>query len=209
MIKEPKEQKEKLTPREILRLVIVGLILLIVIVIVIGIATSKEGEFVVNNVRSDYVNFEALSELRSAEYIYNGVETKKDSMGNVEYYVKYEGTVKVGFDPKKIKTNIDDKNHKITITLPRMEILEVYVDETKIDYIKKKWTLDDEKLHPDAYNYATERIKERAKTNANLHREAIKNAKSIITAAYEPFITVNGVKYDIVFTTEDEYKGVE
>ena len=207
--KEKDKSHEKFSITKYTKLLIIAIILLIILIIVIGVATSKEGKFTVKEVRSDFVNYETISELRSAEYIYNGVETKKDANGNVEYYVKYEGKVKAGLDPKKIKTVVDEENKKIIIYLPRMEILDVYVDETKIDYIKKKWTLDNEKIHPEAYNFAKEKIKERAENNPDFHREAIKNAKYIITAAYSPFLDINGVKYKLEFADVNDYKGVE
>ena len=87
-----------------------------------------------------------VSDLSTFRVVYNGVACADD-----KYYVSYEATVDAGIDFEKIEIAVDNENKKVTVNLPKAEILDVYVDIASLDYIFIDKKANTETVSEEAY----------------------------------------------------------
>lgn len=126
-----------------------------------------------------------ISELSTAEYVYNGIAEKYDEESDeVVCYIAYNATVKVGIDMEDVTFEIDEEEKTIMPILPEISINIATIDEDSLSYIPQ---------NPDIT--MTEIIslcKEDAITEANeseeLYETAEENLKSVIEALVLPLI---------------------
>lgn len=78
----------------------------------------------------DVVN---VSDLSTAQFIYNGIATKYNDDGSEQYKVRYTGTVTAGVDMSQITFDVNDEEKTVTPHLPDIA-LSVSI-EPDIDYI--------------------------------------------------------------------------
>lgn len=138
-----------------------------------------------------------ISELSTAEYVYNGIAEKYDEESDeVVCYIAYNATVKVGIDMEDVTFEIDEEEKTIMPILPEISINIATIDEDSLSYIPQ---------NPDIT--MTEIIslcKEDAITEANeseeLYETAEENLKSVIEALVLPLI--EDTDYTLVW--EDE-----
>lgn len=130
------------------------------------------------------------SELSTSEYTYNSIakvpidSSKPTKEDNIKYQVAYNGTVKAGFDFKKIDIVEDDNS--ITVIIPKIEIQSVDVD-TDLEYIFTKQKYDTENTYQEAYNACNKDLEEKAKTNKTLFSTAVDGAIDTLSAITKPF----------------------
>lgn len=137
------------------KLFVIGLILGVILSgIIVWKWTSTSRNKEIMNIQSFYDNkeiqditieyiskkLENISELATAEMIYNGLFTTTE--GNIPIVTKkgfsmiYTASVKAGIDPSLIKTEISDK--KVIITIPASEIQMPKVDPDSIQFYDEK-----------------------------------------------------------------------
>lgn len=128
----------------IAKAVIYLLIVLVIAGTVVFLAMhfTKESEPEITNLFiSD--KLEAASELTSAKLTYNGLI--RYSEGSIPFITKkefsmiYRAEVKAGIDLSKVESEITDAQVKITV--PRIEILDISIDESSIQFYDERFAL--------------------------------------------------------------------
>lgn len=79
-----------------------------------------------------------VKELSTFTAVYNGIASVGDTDENdkqPDYYVSYEARVKAGIVMDDIQIAVDNNNKVITVTLPKVEITEINVDISSLDFI--------------------------------------------------------------------------
>lgn len=123
-------------------------IYLLIVLVIAGTAVfltmhfTKESEpEITNSFISD--KLEAASELTSAKLTYNGLI--RYSEGSIPFITKkefsmiYRAEVKAGIDLSKVESEITDAQVKITV--PRIEILDISIDESSIQFYDERFAL--------------------------------------------------------------------
>lgn len=123
-------------------------IYLLIVLVIAGTAVfltmhfTKESEpEITNSFISD--KLEAASELTSAKLTYNGLV--RYSEGSIPFITKkefsmiYRAEVKAGIDLSRVESEITDAQVKITV--PRIEILDISIDESSIQFYDERFAL--------------------------------------------------------------------
>ena len=131
-----------------------------------------------------------ISNLQTAQTIYNAVATKKDDAGeNVRYYAAYEGTIKAGIDFSKIVIDHDSDTNTITVTLPPAEILESTVNPGTVEYIFIDKKAETETVAQEAYRLCKEDLQQRAEADKDkLLDVAAENAGNAVEGLIRPWL---------------------
>lgn len=107
--------------------------------------TNESGETKTQEITFEYINkkLENISELASAEMVYNTIYTLKE--GKIPLLTKkgfsmvYTATVKAGIDMSLIKVDVTEDEVKVDI--PKSEIQTIYVDPDSIQFYDQKSSL--------------------------------------------------------------------
>lgn len=187
-VKITKKIKEVVKKRKLLLIMI--LVILILISIYEIICRFQERKFVIT-AQSSLEKIIEISELSTIEYTYNAIATKykndvKDE-NNIEYYVSYEGIVTVGIDFNEIKIEPNEKEKKITITLPEVEDHDIRVDMGTMEYIYVENTSEKDRISQEAYLLCKNDLKDRISKEENLDKNARENAISAVEALFKPW----------------------
>ncbi len=133
---------------------------------------------------------EDISLLSTSECTYNSIAAmpidpeKEIGEDNTKYHVSYKGTVKYGFDFKKLE--VIEKEDSIIVVIPKIEIHSVDVD-TNMEYIFVKEKYDKETTYAEAYNLCCDDLEKKARENNTLYTTAIESAVETVTALTKPF----------------------
>lgn len=139
-MREETKEKSKGALRAFIYLLIVLVIAGTTIFLVMRFTKESESE-ITNSFISD--KLEAASELTSAKLTYNGLV--RYSEGNIPFITKkefsmtYRAEVKAGIDLSKVESEITDS--QVTIRIPKIEILDISVDESSIQFYDEKFAL--------------------------------------------------------------------
>ncbi len=180
----------------------IAFLVILLVVIVTGAVlftrscNKKESEVITKSTLERIIN---VSELSTFEAVYNGITqvmNKKDEQ-KVDYHVYYEAKVKAGFDFEKIKIDLDDKNKKITITLPPIKINDINVDIASLDYMFENKKADTETVSQEAYKAAIEDVTKESEKETAIYDLAKQNAVNIVEALVRPFVQQVDPEYQI------------
>lgn len=176
-----------------------------VIILVIAFAAIVTGLFgptVINKIGKDNVITSSqlekaidISELSTAEFVYNGVAEKynDEKPEEVECYISYNANVKVGIQMKDVKFDIEAEKKTVTPVLPDITVNVATLDEEAISYIPKDPNLSLKEVitlcKQDAMNEANNSDK--------LYQTAEENLRSVIEALLSPVVEAAG--YSIVW----------
>ena len=181
-----------------------------VVIIVTALAATlpgvTEARIVSTSVLQEIVN---VSELSTFEAVYNGVtqvykEGEEQTKDNIAYHVSYKGRVKLGFDFEKIKVDVNVGEKVITVTYPGVNITNVIVDITTLDYIfldKKYNTIG---VSAVAYAACIEDVKNESQTQEAIYALAEQSAKNCIRALVEPFVKQLDGDYTLIIEKEGQ-----
>lgn len=213
---ETYEEKKKPQFRNILRTVIMVMVLIIVILFLMYKLTSEFNSGLGNltdNINENIIGTEGkvttitesaikevfeISELQTADYIYNAVTPVYDEDGEtVKYYVAYEGTVTAGIDFDSIEITVDDDAKKITIIVPDVTIQDTVVNAGTLEYIFEKEKYNDENVFKEAYAKCQEDLDARAASEDKLLTMAKENADQVIEALVSPWVEQIDPDYEI------------
>ena len=165
-----------------------GIGLLVAVIVCVAIfAPSGETTF---SVKTSLKEVLESSELSTSEYTYNSIvkvpidSSKPTEENNVKYQIAYKGTVKSGFDFKKI--DIVEKEDSVIVIIPKITIQSVNVN-TDLEYIFTKEKYDTEKTYAEAYNACCKDLEEKAKANKTLFSTAVDSAIETVTVITKPF----------------------
>lgn len=136
-----------------------------------------------------------ISQLSTAEFVYNGVAEKYsvDKSEEVECYIAYNANVKVGIQMEDVKFAIDEEQKKVKPILPEITVNIATLDEDSISYIPKNPDISLKEViticKEDAINEAN--------SSEKLYQTAEENLKSVIEALLLPIL--DDVGYSIVW----------
>lgn len=121
-----------------------------------------------------------ISELSTAEFVYNGIADKyNEETQEVEYQIAYDARVKVGIDMRQVMFKIDDDNKTVKPVLPDISVNIASVDPETLSYIPKNPDMELDEIvalcKEDAINEAnnTPQLYETAEENLQKTIEAL------------------------------------
>lgn len=134
------KEKNKGLAKAVIYLLIVLVLACTVVFTVTKLTEEKEPELT-NAFISD--KLEAASELTSAKLTYNGLV--RYSEGSIPFITKkefsmiYRAEVRAGIDLAEVKSEITDT--KVTIRVPEIQILDISIDESSVQFYDEKFAL--------------------------------------------------------------------
>lgn len=136
-----------------------------------------------------------IDELSTAEFIYNGIaeKYKEDNEDEIECYVAYNSSVKVGIKMEDVKFKINKDKKKITPVLPALKINIATVDPDSISYIPKNPDIELKEV----IKLCKEDAMREANDSKELYETAEENIKSVIEALLDPVVSSKG--YSIIW----------
>ena len=173
-------------------------------VLVLGIVAAAAGLFVPNAVQkitkesvitsSQLEKAVDISELSTAEFIYNGIADKY-SDGNLEEtecHIAYASTVKVGIALDQITFTIDEEKKTVTPVLPEITVNTVTVDPDSLSFIPHVELKD-------IMTVCKEDALKEASESKELYQTAEENLQSAIEALLSPILKNAGytMQWDI------------
>ena len=172
---------------------------IIVIALIIGASLNKTGDLT-TVAHASLQRIVEISELSTVNYTYNATTSKPaaDGSGEKEYYVAYEGTVTAGIDFTKISIDVDEKDKKIIILIPEIEIQDIHIDMGTMEYIFVKNKYETETVTQEAYKLCKEDLKRRVEQERLLYDSAKEIAIASVEALFKPWIETVDQEYEIV-----------
>ncbi len=172
-------------------------IAIVVIKLQLGKEQNSNKEVITVSTLEKIIN---VSELSTFEAVYNGVskimnEKKPDK---IDYYVSYEARVYAGLDIKDIQITKDEESKKIMVIIPPIEITEINVDITSLDYIFINDKANTSTVSEQAYKACIADVTEESEKEDEIFDLAEQNAKNIIKALISPFIEQLDSDYELV-----------
>lgn len=183
------ETKRILKNKLLIAIIAVALIAGIIVAVVVAFTGNSEGRQM-TEVTSTLKKILEVSDLETAQIIYNAV-AKKTAEDNetVLYYAAYEGTIKAGIDFSKVDITPDKETKTITVTLPPAEVLETNVNSGTIEYIFMNKKAETESVAAEAYALCIKDLENRSVEDADkLLETATENAKKAIEGLFEPWL---------------------
>lgn len=135
-----------------------------------------------------------ISEFSTVDYIYNSVAESKNKKDKVDYWVKYQGTVKAGIDFSEIKITENKEEKIITAVLPKVKIFTKTVDPESMDYIFLNKKAETESIAAESLKLCKEDINAKIDNNNKLFEIGKENAVAVVTALLEPVVEQIGYR---------------
>lgn len=192
---------KKKTKRKILLSIFTVLLLLIFILSMIVYhnrpQNNKESNVITKSTIEKIIN---TSDVSTFETMYNGVVRvyNEKNTDKIDYYISYESKVQSGFDIKKVKVEMDEEKKSVIVTLPKIELTDVTVDISSLDYIFMNEKAENDEAYAGAYKKCVEDAKEKVKSQNQVADLAKENAVNFIKAVTEPFVKQLGDDYKLV-----------
>lgn len=142
-----------------------------------------------------------VKELSTFTAVYNGIASVSDTDENdkqPDYYVSYEARVKAGIVMDDIQIAVDNNNKVITVTLPNVEITEINVDISSLDFIFYNLKANTSSVTQEAYKACEDDAKEEVETQEAILTLAKQNAVNIIKALTSPIVEQLDAEYQLV-----------
>ncbi|MGN0474757.1 MAG: DUF4230 domain-containing protein [Acutalibacteraceae bacterium] len=173
------------------------LVIFAVILIVVAVLFAR---FVIYNdkaeIDSKYINAMLVesSELTTAKLKYSGLVDYTDTgitiINKADFVMYYEATIRAGVDVKKIKSEVNNGDMIVWVTIPAAEIQDINIDPSSIRYFDQRLALFNVNEKEDA-NKAQELALEDAKNKApdmGILDFANKQAKALIKGILEDVV---------------------
>ena len=195
--KNAKNVKNEKNIKNIILLVIV-IVVISVIVVPFIINEMSSNKFEVNT-KSSLERIQNISELSSVELIYNAVARKYNEKDKtkVDYYVKYNGNVKVGIDFSKIDIEVNETTKLVTVTLPEIIYTNLSVDPGTLDYIFEKAQKEDANVSQEAIILCEKDLKNRVESETKLKETAKENISLFVQGFMEGYMNSLGNDYKL------------
>lgn len=136
-----------------------------------------------------------ISQLSTAEFVYNGVAEKKNenSPEDVDCYIAYDANVKVGINMEDVKFKIDEEKKTVTPILPDITVNIATIDEEEISYMPKNPDIS----LKEAITLCKEDAMKEANNSDKLYQTAEENLRAVIEALLSPVLDAAG--YSIIW----------
>ncbi len=186
-----------------LGLIAVVVVLVVAILVVAGTSlTAKESKLEVD-LSATLEKIVETSDLSTAEFLYQGIveipNPKKTT--ETDYYICYDAQVYAGIDFSKIEFVEDKTNKKITAKIPDVEINDIVVVPSSLDFIFNNKKADNIDITQVALTACEEDVYREVTEGSALLEIARENAVNVIKALTEPI--VEQVYSDYTFVVEN------
>lgn len=127
-----------------------------------------------------------ISQLSTAEFVYNGVAEKysDENPEEAECYISYNANVKVGIQMEEVEFRIDEKEKTVTPILPEITVNIATLDEEAISYIPK----DPDLTLKEVITLCKEDAMNEANSSEKLYQTAEENLRAVIEALLSPVL---------------------
>ena len=141
-----------------------------------------------------------ISKLSTFTSVYNGVATvmNTENPDEVDYYVSYNARIKAGIDFDKLSFDIDNEVKTITVNIPPVDITDVIVDITSLDYIFYNDDANTSMVSQAAFKACEEDANNQANQKKAIFELAEQSAEGIITALIEPILEQLDNEYKLI-----------
>ncbi len=185
------EKQKKILNGTVMKYAVTAAVILMVIlgIILAGSAASgkQEPEIISRSTLEKIIN---VSDLSAFQAVYNGIAEVRNEKNpeKVDYYVSYEAKVKAGIDFEKVTIMVAHEEKIITVTLPEIEIKDVNVDITTLDYIFENEKANTSTVVEEAYKKCIEDVTNESENTEAIYDLAEQNARNIVEALIRPFM---------------------
>lgn len=178
---------------------IVVIVVLVMAFIVIPTArnSKKQAEVITVSTLQEIID---VSELSTFTAVYNGIAQvmNQDNPESVDYYVSYEAKVNAGIDFEQVGIDLDEEAKTIRITMPPVELTEVNVDISSLDFIFYNQKLNTSTVTETAYKACEADVEKESQEQQAIYDLAEQNAKNVLTALVKPIVDQAGTEYTLV-----------
>ena len=207
-------KKEKQQGKDLLKSVVVknysvpvwglGALVLVIVVLVAAFVvvpaarnSKKQAEVLTVSTLEKIID---VSELSTFTAVYNGIAQVMDEENPelVDYYVSYEAEVNAGIDFEQVEIQLDEESKAIRITVPPVELTEVNVDISSLDFIFYDKSLNTSTVTETAFKACEADVKKESQEQEAIYDLAQQNAKNILTALVKPIVDQLDTEYSLV-----------
>lgn len=178
---------------------IVVIVVLVMAFIVVPTArnSQKQAEVITVSTLQEIID---VSELSTFTAVYNGIAQvmNQDNPESVDYYVSYEAKVNAGIDFEQVGIDLDEEAKTIRITMPPVELTEVNVDISSLDFIFYNQKLNTSTVTETAYKACEADVEKESQEQQAIYDLAEQNAKNVLTALVKPIVDQAGTEYTLV-----------
>ncbi len=195
--RKPRREKRSKKYDVLMVYIIIGIIVSVAIVVLcIKLSQKEQPTILTEATLVDLVN---VSELATYQSIYNSyctVYSTKDPE-EVEYHVSYNSRANIGIDFSLVKFQVDEERKVVTMILPEVEVLDVEVDISTLDFLFVNDDADAETVSAEAYKACTVDAMKKVKENGAIYDIAKQGAQNACTALVKPFIEQLSTPYEL------------
>ena len=181
-----------------------GALVLVIVVLVMAFIviptarnSQKQAEVITVSTLQEIID---VSELSTFTAVYNGIAQvmNQDNPESVDYYVSYEAKVNAGIDFEQVGIDLDEEAKTIRITMPPVELTEVNVDISSLDFIFYNQKLNTSTVTETAYKACEADVEKESQEQQAIYDLAEQNAKNVLTALVKPIVDQAGTEYTLV-----------
>ncbi len=145
-----------------------------------------------------------ISDLSTYQCVYNDVcvVPGAEGDGGPAYYCAYEAKVSAGIDFEKVTVKIDREQKIITVGMPEVEITDVNVDISSLDYMFEDDSVNTTKVSAEAYQACIADVEQKSVREEKIYELAQQNAENIIKALINPFVAQLDSEYVLEIETQ-------
>ena len=181
-----------------------GALVLVIVVLVMAFIviptarnSKKQAQVITVSTLQEIID---VSELSTFTAVYNGIAQvmNQDNPESVDYYVSYEAKVNAGIDFEQVGIDLDKEAKTIRITMPPVELTEVNVDISSLDFIFYNQKLNTSTVTETAYKACEADVEKESQEQQAIYDLAEQNAKNILTALVKPIVDQADTEYTLV-----------
>ena len=151
---------------------------------------------------SDLKSAVDIDSLSTVDYTYHGIVEKHGRflwMDRVDYRVKYEAHIRASYTMSDIQFDIDEENKVVTAYLPKAQVGEPQLDNSKFGYLPENATADMKDVLSLCRKDAADEVDKK-----EIKKQADASLRDTVKALTLPLIEDD---YKLVFKPLTEYKG--
>lgn len=163
------------------------------------ITDNHETEYLTTSDLKSAVDIDSLS---TVDYIYHGIVEKHGRflwMDRVDYRVKYEAHIRASYTMSDIQFGIDEEHKVVTAYLPKAQVGEPQLDNSKFGYLPENATADMKDVLSLCRKDAADEVDKK-----EIKKQADASLQDTVKALTMPLIED---KYELDFKPLAEYKG--
>ena len=198
MFKEISKLKEVKDIKNAIVLAIAAITIAIILVIILPFINKSKNESKITTT-SSLEQLQSISELSSVKLVYNAIAKKYNAKDKtkIDYYVKYEGTLKAGIDFNKIDVNVNSNKKIITINLPEVMYTDLTVNIGSLKYIYLNKPKESDSVSQEAFKLCNDDLNKRIDNEIKLKETAKENLELFIQEFMKSYVKALGENYKV------------